>query len=303
MRSVSNVALLLVGVLASGAWALDLAYHVEAGTKLERQTKMEAEFVLLGDIPGFDKIDGGQNGTSKVVFEVQEASESSKVKVTGTKEVALTLNEMPMDPAYVDIGPATLTIGQTGEISDSTIADFEATDASLLTLGWLTYIQTQLDVPVTLPEGGTIATGKSWTNKTHIKSPAGGMMDATSKSRVMGTSWNDGKCAWIHSVITIPLKLKFKTEAGSYTANGDYVVSAVSCFNIDKGYDTERKGFTTAQFQIVAEGEDQSYNIDVMISGKETTTVKEVKEEEAKTADADGEDKADDKAEDKAEDK
>jgi hypothetical protein len=295
----------VMGLVASQAMAVELAYTVQPGAKLQRETKMEAEFILLGDIPGFDKIDGGQNGSSKIVFELEEISDAAKVKITGTREIALTLNEMPMDPAYMDVGPATLTIGPTGEIMDSTLPDFEATEQNLLTLGWLAYIQGQLDVPTLLPEGGTIAAGKSWTNTVFIKNPAGGQMNGEATSRVMGTSWNDGKCAWIHSSVKIPLKLSFKTESGSYKANGDYNVSSVSCFNIDKGFDTERKAFTTAQFQIVAEGEEQSYNIDIMISGKEVTKVKEVKEEEEKkeaSAEADAaEKKPEEKAEKKAE--
>ena len=116
MRSGTKWVMCVMGLVASQAFAVELVYKVEPGTKLEGTTKMEAEFVLRGDIPGCDKIDGGRNGSLKIGFELIEISDAAKGKITGTREIACTRNEMPMEPASVAVGPGVRVTAPAGEI-------------------------------------------------------------------------------------------------------------------------------------------------------------------------------------------
>lgn len=274
-------------LVTGSVFGYDLVYDAVPGTKLQRDIKEESEFTAIADIPGLEQFAGKITGSGKMVVEIKDIDgDYGVVAISGSSESEIEINESAMDPQYTDIGPITLKVTQQGEIEDIEIPKFEADAQSLMRFGWWYHISKQLNLIQGLPMG-SVAIGDTWENTSKINSPASGDLTILTKSRVMGSSWNDGKCVWIYSESKLPLKLEFKIEEGEFHVKGKVGMTSVTCFNMDKGFATEEKTYRTADFTVESkaseDGAGQDFNVSMVLASKNEskTQVKEEEKEEA----------------------
>ena len=256
---------LVCAFFTTTVWGFDLAYECPPGTKLVRDVKETGEFLALGDIPGAEQLIAKIKGTRKIKYVVGEyESDYALLKISGTREAEFESEDMYIDSLYDDIGPATLTVTQDGNSIDSEMPKFEADPDAMMQFGWWHYIAKQLDLVDGLPSG-PVNVNDSWENQAVIQNPAGGTITLKTKSTVIGSSWNDGKCVWIHSKTAFPLDLTFKSEAGTYKVKGQVQLFSVACFNTDKGFVTGSKSHQIAHLSVKSKASKEGYGEDFSI--------------------------------------
>ena len=271
-------------LVTGSVFGYDLVYDAVPGTKLQRDIKEESEFTAIADIPGLEQFAGKITGSGKMLVEIKDIEgEYGVVGISGSSESEIEINDSAMDPQYTDIGPATLKVTQQGELEEIEVPKFEADAKSLMRVGWGYHITKQVKLIQGMPMG-SVAIGGTWENTSNINSPAGGNLTIQTKSRVMGSSWNDGKCVWIYSESMLPLKLEFKIEDGQFHVKGKVNMTTVTCFNMDKGFATEEKTYRTADFTVESkaseDGAGQDFNVSMVLASKNESKT-QVKEEEA----------------------
>ncbi len=246
---------LVVAFCVSAANALDLAYEFPPGTKLVRKVKESGEFLVMGNVPDVERLLGKISGARVVNYEVGSIEgDSQEVKITGNRTIDIETDSIWIDPVAGDLGPMVLKVTENGDIIEAKTPKCQITPDTMMQFGWWHHITSQLDLVEGLP-GGYASKKDSWKNEATISSPAGGTLKVKTESHIVGTSYENGECVWINTKGVLPLNLTFKSPGGTYTVKGQVNLFAVACFNLDKGFATDKKTYHMATLTVSSKSE------------------------------------------------
>jgi hypothetical protein len=271
-----------------GAQRYQMEYRCPPGSRFVRDMQETGEFTAITDLPGSERFEGKMEGRGKIEYEIGAfKNDRLSVKIRGTWQTSLEINDSPMDTQTEDIGPGTLQVNELGEVEGVDLPPFEASAKSIVQLRWWNYITKQLNLIDGLP-AGTVRTNDSWDNRTHIKGPTGEDLVLTTKSTVMGNAWNDGNCVWIRSESRLPLNLRFETEHHAFQASGNVDMTSVICFNLDKSYPTEKTTYRVASLSFHSRAEPevgvQGFSMRLVFMSRNRSKTRMLSEEESESA-------------------
>jgi hypothetical protein len=248
----------------------------------------KSEFWAVGDIPGFDKVEG----TSKTIGErhahilALEGGQRRSMQIGGRYETMITINDSPWSLRVSQVGPVTLLLDPQGRILERQIPPFEAGLRNLMRFEWLDYMFQQTWVPPVLP-GRVVRRGDEWGSELNILSPVGTELVLKVTSRLVGRSVGRRAGWWFHTTGLLPIRFQFDTPVGPYLVDGEIRLHMVSLFEPKAGFVTDRVTTSTVSADVSLRRDPerqplgQSFNMHILVHAQNRfTTEMETEEEE-----------------------
>jgi hypothetical protein len=273
-------------VVASGVWCIcsgvslaevNLSYGIPPGTVVVTTSEGASEFSAVGNIPGFDKVEGNTKTLGKRRWRISAAEDGSRnvrLHITGQYETMITVNKSPWNKRVVQVGPLALLVAPQGEILAWTIPPFDAKLRNLMTFSWMDYLWQQLSSPEALP-GRVVRVGETWTSEAKITSPTGDEIQMSTTSKLVGRSMGEQSGWWFYSNGVLPMDFRFETPVGTYVVDGEIRLHRMSLYDAKEMFVRERIFATTTSMDVALRRKDatsdargQSFNMHMFDTAK-----------------------------------
>ena len=249
----------LIGAVC-GAWAaalgaeVELKYSVPADVILTTTMEEEAEFWAVGDIPGFDKVEGSWKtaGQRRARVLDVDSDKGFRMQANARYETMITINDSPWNLEVNQIGPVQVLMDFHGRVLEMKSPPFEAKLRNLMKFEWIDYLANQMYLPLILP-GRKTKPGDTWTNELQLVSPAGGFLTMKQTSKLVGRNVGRRAGWWLHTVGVLPMKLQFDTFVGPYRADGEVRMHTISLFDPKAGFVVDRTSSMTISMDVSLE--------------------------------------------------
>jgi len=237
-----------VCLVVGRADGVELRHKLGEGDVLELASKGSSMFSAVGNIPGYNQLEGTSKTAGRVQWKFGKGRDDGvrPLAVTGRNEMAVTINESPWNRQIWDIGPMDMLLSDRGEVEDVSLPTYDPTLRNLMRFTWVNYISQQLVGPGDLPEGDVDA-GSTWTSRAKLRDLSGSVFEVQTTSQLIGRHMDPGKehLYWIRTMTEVPVKDEFEIPGGTYSIRGNFRFHSLVLFDIVKGFWSERTTYGT----------------------------------------------------------